>query len=117
MNKKDYYKVFTKDLQSLGLKNNPNILTYTPNEWIYVEEVIEGIDDYGGIWVYSTLSNARKMVKYMLEKYDVSTRTFIVNIDQVLYHNSYRTKTNGIYLKEEILEIYSEKEIKKKLII
>ncbi len=38
----------------------------------------------------------------MSKKHSVETRAFIVNIDRILYQNSYRLKTNGIYLKEEI---------------
>lgn len=37
-----------------------------------------------------------------MKKHSIETRAFIVNIDRILYQNSYRLKTNGIYLKEEI---------------
>ena len=33
-----FYKVFTKEIRSLGLRRNPNILSYVPNEWYYLEE-------------------------------------------------------------------------------
>ncbi len=101
---KDYYKVFTNELKSLGLRKNPNILTFVPFEWYYLgdNQILEGISDFGGIWVCNNLSGARKLTDYMNKKHSIETRAFIVNIDRILYQNSYRVKTNGIYLKEEI---------------
>ena len=99
-----YYKVFTSDLKSLGLRNNPNILQFDPHQWymLYGDDIIPGKSDFGGIWVCSALGSANKLTKYMMEKHNIETRTFIVDIDQILYRNSYRLKINGIYLKEEI---------------
>ena len=101
---KEYYKVFTTELKSLGLRRNPNILTFIPNEWYFLEtkDIVEGSGDFGGIQVCSNLSGAKKLTEYMSKKHSVETRAFIVNIDRILYQNSYRLKTNGIYLKEEI---------------
>ncbi len=100
----NYYKVFTLELKSLGLRKNPNILTFIPNEWYYLEDkdIVIGKGDFGGIWVCTNISGAKKLTEYMKNKYATETRTFIVNIDKILYQNSYRVKTNGIYLKEEI---------------
>jgi hypothetical protein len=32
------YKVTTSDLKSLGLRNNPNIISYPIDEWFYLPE-------------------------------------------------------------------------------
>jgi len=97
------YKVLTKDMKSLGLRKNHNILTYPINKWFYLpeEKIIPGKKDEGGIWVARTLSDANKLRKYMLEK-NTKTRVFKAAIDQVLYSNSYRIKTNGVLLFEEV---------------
>lgn len=96
--------MFTAELKSLGLRRNPNILTFIPNEWYFLEtkDIVEGIGDFGGIWVCNNLSGIKKLTEYMLKKHSIETRAFIVNIDLILYQNSYRVKTNGVYLKEEI---------------
>lgn len=101
---KDYYKVFTNELKNLGLRKNPHILTFFPQEWYFLDKdnIVEGVSDFGGIWVCSNRSGARKLTDYMMKKHSIETRAFIVSIDKILYQNSYRLKTNGIYLKEEI---------------
>lgn len=104
MKEKIYYKIFTKELKSLGLRRNPNILTFIPNEWYYLEkdQIKEGQSDFGGIWVCRGIGGANTLTNYMLNKHNIETRAFIVLIDNILYSNSYRLKTNGIFLKEEI---------------
>ena len=98
------YRVLTTDLKSLGLRRNPNIIQYPVGEWLFLpkDQISEGISDWGGIWVARTLSNAKKLVDYMSDKHSQDTRLFKCAIDKVLYSNSYRVKTNGIFLLEEI---------------
>ena len=98
------YRVLTKDLKSLGLRRNPNILQYPIREWYFLPEdkIIEGKNDFGGIWVARTFGNARKLSEYMKEKHDTETRLFKSAVDKILFENSYRIKTNGIYLAEEL---------------
>ena len=98
------YRVLTKDLKSLGLRRNPNILQYPIREWYFLPEdkIIEGKNDFGGIWVVRTFGNARKLSEYMKEKHDTETRLFKSAVDKILFENSYRIKTNGIYLAEEL---------------
>ena len=98
------YRVVTEDLKSLGLRNNPNIITYPINEWYFLseEKVKEGKEDFGGIWVARTLSSAKGLSKYMKNKHSTPTRIFKATLDRILYFNSYRIKTNGIMLFEEI---------------
>lgn len=99
------YKVVTKDMKSLGLRNNPNILEFELGKWIYLlkNEVEKSKNDWGGIWVARTLSGAKKLGEYMDRKYRQPTRIFKTALDDILYYNSYRIKTNGVKLFEEIL--------------
>ena len=104
MNQPFGYKVVTTDLKSLGLRKNPNILTYPLGEWFELprSELRKGKGDYGGIWLCKTKSAAKKLKKYMMDKHQVATRVFKAYINEVLYSNSYRIKTDGIMLAEEM---------------
>jgi hypothetical protein len=99
------YKVVTSNLESLGLRRNPNIIKYPVAEWYFLPEnkIVSGNDDFGGIWVAKTLSGAKKLQQYMQEHYSKDTRIFKTAIDKILYSNSYRLKTNGINMLEEIV--------------
>lgn len=101
---KKYYKVVTKDLQSLGLRRNPNIMTFPINEWVY--EPKDRIDysksDLGGIWVAQTLSGAKGLIRYMNKKL-VKVRLFECEIGNILFQNSYRVKTNQVKITNEIV--------------
>jgi hypothetical protein len=98
------YKVVTDTMQSLGLRKNPNILTYPVGEWYFLPEtlVVPGKSDYGGVWVAKTLSGAKRLADYVKEKYGIRTRIFRAYIAKVLYGNSYRIKTDGLFLSEEV---------------
>ena len=99
------YKVVTQNLQSLGLRKNPNIMTFKLDEWIYLpkKDIVSGKGDWGGIWVAKQKSGATKLKKYMKNKYNIDTRIFVTQIDNILFSNSYRIKTNGVRLLEEIM--------------
>ena len=97
-----YYKVVTEDLESLGLRNNPMILHFPLGRWITSPTIKEGKSDDGGIWVCSFLSGARKLQKYMREKHNIETLIFEVEIGDILYYNSYRTKTDKVKLWKHI---------------
>ncbi|VVB82294.1 Uncharacterised protein [uncultured archaeon] len=108
LDKKEYffaYKVVTQDMKSLGLRKNPNIIEFELGKWIYLpkNEIERSSDDWGGIWVARTFSNAKKLGEYMQEKYKIKTRIFETALDKILFENSYRIKTNGVNLFEEIL--------------
>ncbi len=98
------YKVVKIDMTSLGLRKNPNIMTFKLNEWIYLpeENVVEGVSDYGGIWLARTPGSARAYVRYMAREYNVKTRVFLSLVDQILFSNQGRIKTNGLRLLEEV---------------
>jgi hypothetical protein len=98
------FRVVTENLRSLGLRGNLNIIQYPFREWYFLpaSQLKRGSGDWGGIWVMRTLSDAKKLVRYMKEKHDIKTRLFRSAIDEILYTNSYRIKTNGICLLEEL---------------
>ncbi len=98
------YKVVTENLESLGLRKNPNIIKYTINEWYNLseEQIEKGNGDWGGIWVCRILGGARKIKKYMKDKYGKDTIIFKTGIDEILFYNNYRIKTNGVILLEEL---------------
>lgn len=98
------FKVVTENLESLGLRKNPNIIRYPINEWCFLnpENIRKGNDDFGGIWLARTLSGARGLSRYMKNKHSKKTRIFESVLDEILYANDYRIKTNGIYLVGEI---------------
>lgn len=101
------YKVVRSDMTSLGLRKNPNIMTFHLDGWIYLpgKNVVEGIGDYGGIWLARTEGRANAYKKYMANKHGVETRIFLSLIDKILFVNHDRVKTNGVRLIEELGEI------------
>lgn len=106
-NEKEYfcgYKVVKADMTSLGLRKNPNVMRFTINDWIYLpeEKVVEGISDFGGIWLARTPGRARAYQKYMQKKYEIETKVFLSLMDRILFINQDRIKTNGIRLLEEL---------------
>lgn len=100
-----YYKTVTKDLKSLGLRKNPNILTFSQEHWTVLDpkNIVLGPEDWGGIWVANTVGNAMKIMKYMCIKYGQDCRIFRVEIGHILYTaGSYRTKTDRVILTGEV---------------
>jgi hypothetical protein len=111
-NKSVYYKVVTHDMKSLGLRKNPNIMTFDLNKWEYEpdDRISRTDSDFGGIWVAQTLSGAKGLIKYMRRKaikenipLFSNVRLFECEIGDILYQNSYRVKTNKVKLKKEII--------------
>ncbi len=98
------YKVVTPDLRSLGLRRNPNIITYPFQGWYSLpqNQVEESQNDWGGIWACRTLGDAKKLAKYMMQRHKRKTRVFKSLLGKILYHNSYRIKTNSIMLHQDI---------------
>ena len=100
------FKVVTENLESLGIRKNPNIVQYPINEWYFLEsdKIVEGVGDFGGIWVTRTLSGANNLRKYMQKHYSKKTRIFRAALKKILYFNSYRIKTDGIFMFDELLD-------------
>ena len=96
------FKVVTEDMKSLGLRGHKNIVTYPVGQILRHENPIEGKCDEGGYWILPTLPKARTLQKYMKRRHKTRTRIFVVNFDNILFHNSYRTKVGTIQLIEEV---------------
>lgn len=97
----EYYKIVTTNLQSLGLRKNPNIMTFEEGKWMDEPKPKEGKSDYGGIWVANGRGQANSLRRYMTIK-GIPTRMFRVQIGTVLFSNSYRIKTDKVRLWYEI---------------
>lgn len=102
INSKIKYKVVTQDLKSLGLRKNPNVMSFTINKWKYEPTPIEGKIDHGGIWCAINLSNAKSLKRYFEKKY-APARIFSCEIGNILFENLYRIKTDKVKLIKEIL--------------
>lgn len=97
-----FFKVTTSDRRSLGLRRNPTILVFPLGKWIKSPIVKKGKSDEGGIWLAVSLSNAKKLKKYMLEQHGEVCRIFKASVGQILYKNSYRVKTDKVRCEVEI---------------
>lgn len=109
---KKYYKVVTSNLKSLGLRKNPTIMNFPINKWIFEPNPTKdqgGWGGTGGIWVANSLSAGKGLLKYLNKKAIkennpefMNCRLFEVEIGDILYSNSYRTKTDKVKLIKEI---------------
>jgi len=97
-----FFKVTTSNRESLGLRNNPTILTFPLGKWIKSPTAKKSNSDDGGIWLAVTLSSAKSLKKYMFEKYGKHCRIFRATIGRILFKNSYRVKTDRIRCEVEI---------------
>lgn len=106
------FRVVTPEMKSLGLRQNPNILSYPetgeifrlPNDWLE-----EGKGDWGGIWVTKNFSRAKYLVRLMKEVHQTNNcRVFVAKVGRILYENSYRIKTNSIQLLAEVIFEYAD---------
>ncbi|MBU2589689.1 MAG: hypothetical protein KKA65_01135 [Nanoarchaeota archaeon] len=96
------YKVVTHDMKSLGLRNNPHILTFTLDEIVQAEEIVKGKSDFGGIWVARTFGNANALKKYMKNKHNEDARIFKATLSEILYINDRSIKTDRVRLYQEL---------------
>jgi hypothetical protein len=101
------YKVVDENLKSLGLRNNPNIMTFSVGQWVKLpdEEVTIGNthwSGWGGIWTALQKGSIKTLESYCLEMYQMKTRAFLTAMYRPLYANSYRIKSQGVMLLEEI---------------
>jgi len=92
-------------MRSLGLRRNPTILTYSIGTWVKSPKIIHGKGDAGGIWVCRILSGAKTLKRYMMKKYRKTCRIFRVKMNNILFMNSYRIKTDQVLLLEEIEDV------------
>ena len=97
------YKVVTEHMRSLGLRRNPSVLVFPVNSWVVEPRPLESNSkDWGGIWCCEKLSSARALKRYFERRYG-KARIFECEIGNILFQNSYRTKTDKIKLIKEIL--------------
>jgi hypothetical protein len=98
-------KIVTHDLKSLGLRKNPNITTFPVGEWVILPEtdVTVDNDDWGGIWTALNKGSIKTLRSYMLEMYNIKTRAFLTAMKRPVYANSYRIKSQGVMLLEEVI--------------
>ena len=98
------FKVVDVKNRSLGLRNNPNIMTFFPNVFVELpkNQTAEGSDDWGGIWSALSRSGAKTLQKHCMETWGMETKLYIAALSNPLYANSYRVKSQGIMLLEEL---------------
>jgi len=111
MKERIYYKVVTKDLRSLGLKRNPNRMTFIPGRWVKLPEdqIRSGSEDWGGIWTATTPGEAKKLKHYAEVKRRKNKlkgcRIFATCVGKLLYENRSKTriKTDAVFLEAELV--------------
>jgi hypothetical protein len=99
------YKIVTKDLKSLGLRHNPNIMTFPIGEWVILpdDQVEVNTKDWGGIWTAKSRGSIKTLRNYMMDEKGVETRAFLTAMYRPVSLTSYRIKSQGVMLLEEIL--------------
>lgn len=107
MAQKEFFKVVTSELKSLGLRRNPNILEYEEKTWVRLppEQIVEGKgpwSGWGGIGVVKTRGEATGLVRYMEKKHQVTCLVYRVDIGRILFEDKRRAKTDAVMLVERI---------------
>ena len=78
-------------------------MVFPLNIWVNEPRPLSYDDkDYGGIWCCQKLSSARALKRYFEKRYG-KARIFKCEIGEILFQNSYRTKTDKVKLINEIL--------------
>lgn len=108
---KYYYKTVRSDRRSLGLDGNPNILLYTPGQWVRLPKSKQqrGEDGWGGIWAATTPGEAKGLKRYaeVVRKKDKlkNCRIFATRIGKILFEtpSGTRIKTDAVYFEAELV--------------
>lgn len=100
------FRVLTNDLKSLGLRGNTTILTYKIGEWTKLQKsqlIFDDVDE-GGIFSGVSLSAARKTQESCRnrQRNPFETRVFYAAILNPFLSNSYKVKSQGLMLLEEL---------------
>ncbi len=96
------YKVVTEELQSLGLRKNPNILTFPVGRWVEEKgELIPTEIDYGGIWTALRKGSIKTLQKHCQETWEMKTKGYLTAIYNPVFVNSYRIKSQAVMLLRE----------------
>lgn len=97
------YKVVTPDMKSLGFRHNPTVLEFPIGEWVYEQlPLSHGKKDFGGIWSAIGIGGTHSINDHLDNTRNYSGRTFLTAIDNPVYANSYRIKSEGVMLLKEI---------------
>ncbi len=98
------YKVVTANMESLGLRRNPNPMKFPVGKWVFEENELEySAKDFGGIWSAHRLGNANTLKKYCLEEKNMVTKTYLSAVyNPVAFVGNYRVKSEGVMLMKEI---------------
>jgi len=98
------FKVVDSKNRSLGLRNNQNIITFFPNAWndLPKNQTEAGPNDWGGVWSALSLSGATTLRKHCLNTWGMKTKIYYAALSNPLYANSYRVKSQGLMLLEEL---------------
>lgn len=106
MNPRDkirYKVLLLPGLTSTGLLHS-SIIKYRLRSWTYpAEPPQKGKDGPGGLWANRSKGQARHLQKYIREAHRYETVIFICVIDRILYQSSYRTKTNRLFLLDQVV--------------
>ena len=98
-----YKVVALPSLTSTGLLHS-SILTYKRKRWTYpAEPPQEGKHGPGGCWANRSIGQARCLQRYLKERYQMKTAIFICFIDKILFESSYRTKSNRLFLLDQVI--------------
>lgn len=98
------YKIVTENLESLGLRKNPNIMIFPVGEWVILpdDQVRADKGDWGGIWTALHKGSIPTLKNYMMNEYQTETRAFLTAMKRPVFLTSYRIKSQGVMLLEEI---------------
>lgn len=101
------YKVVTENLESLGLKDNPTIMTFPVCRWVNLDdaEVVPGLEtDVGGIFTALRKGRIKDLKSHCWDTWEMKSRGFLVAINNPVGNNDYRLKSQGVKLLKEIKE-------------
>jgi len=98
------YKVVTQSLQSLGLRKNPNIMTFPVGEWVILADNQTKRDDgdWGGVWTTLRKGSVNTLKRHCISTHGMETRAFLTAIFNPVFANSYRVKSQGVMLLKEL---------------
>ena len=98
-----YKVVALPGLTSTGLLHS-SILSYKRKRWTHpAEPPQKGKHGPGGCWANRSIGQARSLQRYLWDRYKMKTAIFLCLIDRILFESSYRTKTNRLFLLDQVV--------------
>ena len=92
---KEAYKVIKRNRDSLGLNRIPIFNYKYSNQWYNHKH---------GFWCCNKLSQAKKLKKYMKNKYNVKTDIWLINYRNIIEETSCRKRVDRIYFNHIVRE-------------